>query len=160
MQRIYLITLAKLREDYLRAAAAEYEKRLGGYCQFQTLILESARLPERPALAEIQRALEWEGEQILQKIPHGCFKVALCVEGKVLTSEQLAQKLFENASFGSGQMAFIIGSSYGLSPAVKKACELKLSLSAMTFPHRLAHIMLLEQLYRGYTILAGRGYHK
>lgn len=160
MQRIFLVTMARLREDYLRAAAAEYEKRLKGHCSFETLTLEPVRLPERPAPAEVQRALEKEGALILQKIPPGCFKVALCVEGKALTSEQLARQLAENANYGSGQMAFIIGSSYGLSATVKQACELRLSMSAMTFPHRLAHIMLLEQLYRGYTILAGSEYHK
>lgn len=160
MQRIFLVTVGKLKEEYFKAAAAEYEKRLKGYCSFQQISLEPVRLKENPTPAEVQRALEKEGETILSKIPAGCFKVALCVEGRHFTSEQLAEQLQQNANFGSGKMAFIIGSSYGLSPAVKQVCNLKLSMSKMTFPHRLAQIMLLEQIYRGYTILRDTGYHK
>lgn len=160
MQKITLITVGRLKEDYLRIAAAEYQKRLSGYCVFTEQVLEPVRLSGSPSKAAISAALEKEGEDILAKLPRGCFKVALCVEGKQLTSEQLAEKIAENATFGGGQMAFIIGSSYGLAPKVKQACDLKLSMSAMTFPHRIAHIMLLEQLYRGFSILAGSKYHK
>lgn len=160
MQKILLITLGRLKEDYYRAAAAEYQKRLSGYCSFTELSLEPVRLSDHPSDAAIAAALEKEAGMIFEKLPRNCYKVALCVEGKQLTSELLAEKIKENAAFGGGQMAFIIGSSFGLSERVKQACDLRLSMSAMTFPHRLAQIMLLEQLYRGFTILSGSRYHK
>lgn len=160
MQKITLITVGKLKEDFFKAAAAEYQKRLLGFCNFNEIVIEQVRLSESPTDLEIKAALEKEGKQIIEKCPQNALKIALCVEGKKITSEKLAEIIQNNADFESGNIVFIIGSSCGLADSVKAFCNLKISMSDMTFPHRLAHIMLLEQIYRGYTIIAGKHYHK
>ena len=108
----------------------------------------------------IEKALEKEGKAILAAVPKGAEIVALCIEGKLLTSEELSGYLAEKAGSGSGSVAFVIGSSHGLAPCVKAAAQKKLSMSKMTFPHQLARVMLLEQLYRAFSIAAGTKYHK
>lgn len=155
-----LICTGKLKEDYLRSACAEYAKRLQGFCSFRPEELEAEKLPEEPSEAEIGAALEKEGKRILGKIPRNAYTVALCIEGKQLSSNELAQTLERIPNDGFGAAAFIIGSSYGLSDKVKEAAQLKLSMSKMTFPHQLARVMLLEQIYRAYTIINNRKYHK
>ena len=157
---ITLICVGKLKEDYLRNACAEYQKRLQGFCRFSVEELEPERLSENPSDAEITSALEKEGERILGKIPKGAYAAALCIEGKQQSSEELAQLMERIPNEGSGTAAFIIGSSYGLSHKVKSSAQLKLSMSKMTFPHQLARVMLMEQIYRAYTIINNRRYHK
>ncbi len=159
MLNLTLIAVGNLKEDYLRAAAAEYEKRLGGFCRPQVIQLKESRLPDSPSDAEIQAALDAEAKQILAAIPSRAYRIALCVEGNQLTSEELAKKL-EQVSASHGSVALIIGSSYGLSPQVKSACDLRLSVSKLTFPHQLMRVLLLETLYRSLTITAGKTYHK
>ena len=155
-----LICVGKLKEDYLRSACAEYAKRLQGFCRFSVEELEAERLPENPSEAETAAALEKEGERILAKIPRGAYTAALCIEGKQQSSEELAELLTNIPVQGNGAAAFIIGSSYGLSDKVKAAAQLRLSMSRMTFPHQLARVMLMEQIYRAYTIINNRRYHK
>ncbi len=160
MIKVTLLAMGKLKESYLRSAAAEYEKRLSGLCKFQCIELDPVRLPDHPSEAEIQTALETEGKRILAKIPAGAAVFPLCIEGKGCTSQELAAMVDRAALSGQGHLIFIIGSSYGLSDRVKQAGTRQLSMSRMTFPHQLARIMLLEQIYRAFKINEGSAYHK
>ena len=157
---VTLICMGRLKEDYLRAACAEYSKRLQAFCRFNVEELEAERLPDDPSQAEITAALEKEGDRIIGRIPRGAYTVALCIEGKQQSSEELAELLVNIPVQGNGTAVFIIGSSYGLSDKVKGAAQLKLSMSKMTFPHQLARVMLMEQVYRAYSIINNRHYHK
>lgn len=160
MMNISLICVGKPKEDYLRSACAEYEKRLGAFCRFSAEVIEPERLSDNPSESEIQAALQKEGDKILKKIPSGAYIVAMCIEGREMTSPRLADTLEKIPLSGFGSAAFVIGSSYGLCDRVKDASALKLSMSRMTFPHQLARVMLMEQIYRAYSILGNRRYHK
>ena len=157
---ITLICMGKLKEKFYISAAAEYEKRLKGYCRFQLLELPEVRLPEDPSPAEISAGLEKEAEMILAKIPKGAWFCTLTPEGKLLSSEALADKLKEVKLSGKSSACFLIGSSFGMAQRIKDKADFKLSMSPMTFPHHLARIMVLEQLYRAEAIQAGSKYHK
>ncbi|MBR3592579.1 MAG: 23S rRNA (pseudouridine(1915)-N(3))-methyltransferase RlmH [Clostridia bacterium] len=157
--KITLITLGKLKEKYLRDAVEEYAKRLSRYCKLDIIELSPVTLSDNPSQSEIDTALLKEAETIEKRIPDGSVVTALCVEGKSNTSEQLAEFVEKNTNEGKN-MCFIIGSSFGLSDTVKQKSNLKLSLSAMTFPHQLFRVMLLEQIYRAFKINEGSTYHK
>ena len=157
---ITLIAMGKLKEKFYLSAASEYEKRLKGYCHFQILELPEFRLPENPSPAEISAGLEKEADLILSKIPKGSWFCVLTPEGKVISSEALAEKVKEVKLSSKSSACFLIGSSFGMSPRVKAAADFKLSMGPMTFPHHLARIMVLEQLYRAEAIQAGSKYHK
>lgn len=159
MLTIKLITVGSLKEDYLRAAEAEYSKRLGGFCRFETINLKEARLPDSPSEGEISTALSKEARDIVAALPQRAYKIALCVEGKQLSSEALAEKI-ERISAEQSEICFIIGSSHGLSPEVKQICDLRLSVSELTFPHQLMRIIMLEVIYRSLNIIKGTRYHK
>lgn len=159
MMKLTVISPGKLKEKYLRDAADEYIKRLSRFCDLAIIEPEPYRLPEHPSSGQITTALENEADILLKKIPDNSFVIALCVEGKKLSSEQLATKVNELSALGR-PLTLIIGSSYGLSNRVKSRADLKLSMSDMTFPHQLFRIMLLEQLYRAFQINAGSEYHK
>ena len=159
MIKVKLIVLGSLKEKYLKDACKEYEKRLSRYCDLEICEIEPVRLPEKPSQSEIENALKKEAELINKKTPQNTRVVTLCVEGKLLSSENFADQIKTDASFGKN-ICFIIGSSYGLSPEIKKASDLKLSLSEMTFPHQLFRVMLLEQIYRAFKINEGSTYHK
>ena len=158
MININIICVGKLKEDYLRMACAEYEKRLGAFCKLKELT--PARLPENPNEAQIEAALADESERILSKISANEAVFALCIEGKELSSEGLSKEIEKCAVSGFGSLCFIIGGSHGLSPAVKNRSKFRLSMSPMTFPHQLARVMLLEQIYRSFMISNGGKYHK
>jgi 23S rRNA (pseudouridine1915-N3)-methyltransferase len=161
LQTITLIALGKLNAAYYREAAAEYAKRLGAFCRLRVVELPEEPIAEKNASqAVIDKALDKEAKAILAAVPRGAAVVALCIEGKPCTSEQLADWLQAKAVGGVSDVVFIIGSSHGLAQTVKTAAEKKLSMSAMTFPHQLARVMLLEQLYRAFSINAGTKYHK
>lgn len=160
MLNVKLICVGKMREKYYSDAFNEYAKRLGGYCRFECLELPEQRLGDAPSEAEIAAALEKEGAEILRAVPEGAWLVALCVEGKSLSSEDVARLLASRADSGRPRLCFVVGGSYGLSPAVKARAELRMSMSAMTFPHHLARVMLAEQIYRGFKINEGSRYHK
>ena len=160
MQAVTILAVGKLKEGYLRDAAAEYQKRLSAFCKLKIIEIDEERLPQDPSPALIQKTLEAEGRRILAKIPTQAYVVPLCIEGRQLPSEKLAEKLEALATSGCSQIVFIIGGSHGLADAVKARADFKLSMSEMTFPHQLARVMLLEQVYRAYSILTGTKYHK
>ena len=159
MLNVRFITLGTLKEAYLRDAAAEYEKRLGAFCKFDMIQLKEERLSDDPSQNEINTALERESEKIFAQIPPRAYVVAMCVEGKELSSPELAEKLDDVANRTS-DVCFIIGSSFGLSDSVKKRADLRLSVSKLTFPHQLMRVLLLEAVYRAFNIQKGTKYHK
>lgn len=160
MFAITLLAMGKLKERFYLSAAAEYEKRLRGLCSFQLLELPEYRLPEAPGPAQIAAGLEKEGEQILRRLPKSAWFCVLTPEGRSLSSEALADTLARVKLSGRPEAWFLIGSSFGIAPQIKERADLQLSMSAMTFPHHLARIMVLEQLYRAESIQAGSKYHK
>ena len=160
MFSITLITVGRLKEKFYVAAAEEYAKRIRAYARFDLVELPEQRLPEDPSGAQIEAGLKKEGEQILSKVPKGAWLCVLSPEGKMLSSEQLAAALSDIKSRGRSAACFVIGSSFGLAPEVKQKADLLLSMSKMTFPHHLARVMVLEQLYRAEAIQAGSKYHK
>ena len=159
MVNVKLITVGNLKESYLREAEAEYIKRLGGFCRFENISLKEAKLPENPSASEIEKALEAEAKQILSYLSPRAYKIALCIEGKQYTSEELSL-LVDRAAEERGEICLVIGSSHGLSESVKSACDLRLSFSKLTFPHQLMKIILLEAIYRAFNISKGTKYHK
>ena len=156
---VKLIALGNLKEGYLREAFSEYSKRLGGLCRFEMVELKEHKLPDSPSKSEIATALEEEGKRILALLPPRAYKIALCVEGKQLSSEELAAKIDEAAAHTS-EIIFVIGSSHGLSDKVKAACDMRLSISKMTFPHQLIRVVIAESIYRSFSIIKGTKYHK
>lgn len=160
MQKVSFICVGKLKEKFYAEAAAEYAKRLGRFCRLDILELPEERLPENPSPAQIEAALSKESDAIRGKLPLSAFVIAMCVEGEQRSSEELAQLMADCASRGGSHLVFLIGGSFGLHPSVKALAAVKLSMSPMTFPHHLARVMLLEQIYRAYQINAGAKYHK
>lgn len=160
MFSVQLICMGKLKEKFYLSAAAEYEKRMKGYCQFQLLELPETRLPDDPSPAQIAAGLEKEADLILSKLPKGAWLCVLTPEGRLLSSEALAKKLSDVKVSGKSSACFLIGSSFGIAPRMKEMADFRLSMSPMTFPHHLARIMVLEQLYRAEAIQAGSKYHK
>lgn len=161
MIRINLITVGKLKEKYWRDAAAEYIKRLGAFCKCEIVELNESRLSDDPSEKEILAALDSEAGAMEKYISlNSSFNIAMCIEGKQLPSEKLSAKFEECASRGASTINFFIGSSFGLAQSIKDRCDMRLSMSEMTFPHQLARIMLLEQVYRCFQISKGTKYHK
>ena len=159
MVSVKIITVGTLKEGYLRDASAEYAKRLSGFCKLTEVNLKEERLSDSPSDGEIKNALSKEGDAILAQMPKKAFKIALCVEGKQLSSEELAEKL-DTVAQTHGELCLVIGSSHGLDDKVKNACDMRLSVSKLTFPHQLMRVILLEAIYRGFNILKGTHYHK
>lgn len=159
MISVRIISTGSLKEEYLRGAVAEYAKRLSGYCKFSEVVLKESKLPDSPSEREIAAALDAEAKNILAEISPRAFKIAMCVEGKQLSSEAFARKI-SDVSMQASEIVFIIGSSHGLSDKVKSACDMRLSVSEMTFPHQLMKVMLMEGIYRAFNIIAGTKYHK
>ena len=160
MFNITLICMGKCKEKFYISAAEEYVKRLGGYCQFKLMELPEYRLPENPSETEIQMGLAREAEAIKKAIPKGAWFCTLTPEGRLLSSEELADTLKTVKNSGKSSACFLIGSSFGMDGSLKAMADLKLSMSKMTFPHHLARVMVLEQLYRAEAIQAGSKYHK
>lgn len=158
MLTVKLICIGKLKESYLRDAQAEYQKRLGAFCKIEVTELAEYRLPDNPSDAQIEKGLTEEGKAILAKASGTL--IPMCIEGKMLSSTQLADRIAKIALEGESTLSFIIGGSFGLSDEVKSRGSLKLSMSPMTFPHQLARVMLLEQIYRAFQINVGGKYHK
>ena len=157
---ITLITMGKLKEKFYLSAAEEYCKRLKGYCSFQLIELPEHRLPDDPSPAEISAGLEKESELFFSKIPKGAWFCVFTPEGKVLSSEAFADMLKDVKLSGKSSACFLIGASFGMAQRVKNRADFKLSMGPMTFPHHLARIMVLEQIYRAEAIQAGSKYHK
>ena len=158
-QTVRFITVGNLKESYLREAAAEYKQRLSGMCRVEEIELKEVKLPEDPSESEIKKALPEEAKAILAAIPPRSFPVALCVEGKQMSSPDLSRKL-ESVTAECGTLCFIIGSSHCLAPEVKSAAKMRLSVSELTFPHQLMRVILYEAVYRCYQIAKGSRYHK
>lgn len=156
---VNFIAMGKIKESFYREACAEYLKRLGGYASAKMIEPDPVDLPQNPSQALIDKALAKEAEKISESTKSG-FTVAMCIEGKTLSSEQLAQKLDELANRGVSTVNFVVGSSFGLSEEFKRSADLRLSMSPMTFPHSLARVMLIEQVYRAYSIINNAKYHK
>ena len=159
MQRITVLCVGKLKEKFYADAAAEYIKRLSRYCKIEVTELPETRLPEDPSPAEIKKALATEANAIRQKLEGGAV-VAMCIEGQTCSSEALSKKLAAFALEGKSKVTFLIGGSFGLDETLKKQADWRLSMSPMTFPHHLARVMLLEQIYRACQIAEGTRYHK
>ncbi len=159
MANITLITVGTLKESYLKDAVGEYKKRLSQYARVDEVNIKEEKISNEDDPSEIRRALESEADKIIAAIPKGASKIALCVEGKQYDSVALAG-LIGRMCDESGKIALIIGSSHGLSDRVKRECDVRLSVSALTFPHQLMRVVLYEALYRSFTILAGKKYHK
>ena len=157
---ITLIVMGKLKEKFYLSASEEYQKRLKGYCSFKIIELPEHRLPDDPSPAEIQAGLDKEAELIFQKIPKNSWLCIFTPEGRILSSEEFAGKLKDVKNSGKSSACFLIGSSFGISQKVKDKADFKLSMGKMTFPHHLARIMVLEQIYRAEAIQAGSKYHK
>ena len=160
MFSITVIAVGKLKEPFYLAAAKEYATRLQAFGKLQLLELPEYRLPDNPSAAEIQKGLTKEAEAIRAKIPRGSWVCVLTPEAAQQSSEQLAQTIKQVKLSGKSSACFILGSSFGLDESVKRGADCRLSMSKMTFPHHLARIMLLEQIYRAESIQAGTKYHK
>ena len=159
MMNVNLVAFGKLKEKFFRDACEEYVRRLSAYAKITVKELEPAFLPKEPSRTLIDAALESEAEKLRGALKNG-YKIALCVEGKQLSSEELALKLEKLGGEGISAVDFIVGSSYGLSENFKKECDFRLSMSPMTFPHELARVMLAEQIYRAFSIIGNSKYHK
>lgn len=159
MIKIDVICVGLDKEPYYKDACAEYSKRLGRYCDLAVTVLKDEPAPDNPSDADISAVLYKEGQRILRAIPGRNLCVALCVEGKELSSEDFSSFVSDCSNNYPG-ITFIIGGSYGLDSRVKDLCKFRLSFSKMTFPHRLMRLILLEQIYRAFTISHGEKYHK
>lgn len=159
MLNVNIICVGKLKESYLRGAVEEYSKRMKPLCKLSIVELQEERVGENPSPAEIKKTVDAESDRILQKLGKSDYVVAMCIEGKNISSEELSRKLEEIQQL-AGTVDFIIGGSWGLSDALKARADFKLSMGRMTFPHQLFRVMLLEQIYRAFQISKGTKYHK
>ncbi len=156
---VNVICVGKIKEDYFIKATAEFEKRLSRFCNFNVIVLPDKAIPDNASKSEEEIVLKKEGEEILKKIGKSDIVVAMCIEGKELSSTELAEKI-RGFQMQSSTIDFVIGGSLGLSVEVKNRADFKLSMSRMTFPHRIARLMLEEQIYRAFKINANETYHK
>ena len=158
--RVRVIAVGKLKEKFFTDAAAEYVKRLGRFAKVECVQVADRRIPEHASRAQEEQVLAQEGGDILDKIGPQAYVVALCVEGEKLDSVAFSKKQSPHATAGRSALTFVIGGSLGLSDAVKRRADLRLSFSDMTFPHQLMRVILLEQVYRAFKIAANETYHK
>lgn len=159
MMNVTVIAVGKLKESYLRDGCREYIKRLGAYAKINIIEISEERCEDNPSSAEIDNVISREGERICAKIPKGAVVIPLCIEGREYASPEFA-RLIEQQAMQTSSLCFIIGGSYGLSDSVKMLGKNKLSFGKMTLPHQLARMVLLEQIYRGFSILNNSKYHK
>lgn len=160
MVKIKIICVGSLKEKFLQEAFNEYKKRLAAFCKFELIELDEYKLKNNPSNADIQTGLSIEAEKILAKVSANTYVISLCIEGEQRSSEAFSQKLQEVSTYKTSEIAFIIGSSFGLADVVKNRSDLLFSLSKMTFPHQLARVMLCEQIYRAFQIASSGRYHK
>jgi 23S rRNA (pseudouridine1915-N3)-methyltransferase len=155
-----IIAVGKIKERFYTEALSEYSKRLSKYVKLEVLEVADEKTPDQASEREEAQILDKEGQRILSKIPQNAYVVALAIEGKMLTSEGLSEKLAELGLRGDSHVAFVIGGSLGLAPSVMERADFKLSFSKMTFPHQLMRVILLEQIYRAMRIMRNEPYHK
>ena len=158
--QIRIISVGKVREQYLKLAIDEFSKRLSKYCSLELIEVDDEKAPENLSEKQMQIVKDKEGEKILSKIKETSYVITLEINGKQLSSEEFAHALSSLAVEGKSNITFVIGGSLGLSDAVSKRSDYKLSFSKMTFPHQLMKVILLEQVYRGFRIISGAPYHK
>lgn len=158
--RITLITVGKIKEKYLRDAIAEYSKRLSRYCKLEIVEVADEKTPDQASEAVEENIRNKEGERILKHIRDDMYVITLEIGGKMLSSEEFADKINSLGLQGKSSIAFVIGGSIGLGKEVLRRSDYALSFSKMTFPHQLMRVILLEQVYRGYRIINGEPYHK
>ena len=159
MIQLTVITVGTLKEDYLKEAVAEYKKRLSQFARVDEINIKEQLIHNEDDSTEIAKALDSEADKIISAIPKDSYKIALCVEGKQYDSVALAN-IISDAADATGKISVVIGSSHGLSERVKAECKLRLSVSKMTFPHQLMRVIIMESLYRSFSIIAGKRYHK
>ena len=160
MISVNIICIGSLKEKYFKDGIAEYSKRLKAFCKFNIIELDEHKLPQNPKDSEINQGVLVEGEKIKAKISKNSYIISMCVEGKIISSEELAQKIQTVSLDGFSTVDFIIGGSFGLSKDIKNMSNFKMSMSKMTFPHQLARLILSEQIYRAFQISSGGKYHK
>ena len=160
MVNVTFVCVGKMKEPHYIAAFEEYRKRLGAYCKFSLTEIAEQRLPESPSEKEIAAALEKEAAEIEKALPAGAYTVAMCVEGRQISSVEFAERIAEWTNAGRSRLCFLVGGSCGLAGRIKTCADLRLSMSEMTFPHHLFRVMLAEQVYRAFNILEGGRYHK
>lgn len=160
MLNINIICIGKIKEKYWTQAIEEYKKRLSAFCKFHIIELDEEKIKNNPSNSDIEKTLNAEGKRIISKIPKGSYTVAMCIEGKIISSEELSKKIDEIALNSFSTINFIIGGSWGLSDEVKNASLFRLSMSKMTFPHQMARVVLCEQIYRAFEISTNGKYHK
>lgn len=158
--KITIVAVGKLKEKYLKQGIEEYLKRLSAYAKVDIVEVADEKAPENMSEAEMTDVKQKEGERILSKVGNDTYVITLEIDGKMLSSEQLAAKMDELATYGKSKVAFVIGGSLGISGAVQNRSDLALSFSKMTFPHQMMRLVLLEQVYRGFRIMRGEPYHK
>lgn len=158
--KITIIAVGKIKERFYTEALSEYSKRLSKYVKLEVLEVADEKTPDQASEREEAQILDKEGQRILSKIPQNAYVVALAIQGKMLTSEGLSEKLAELGLRGDSHVAFVIGGSLGLAPSVLERADFKLSFSKMTFPHQLMRVILLEQIYRAMRIMRNEPYHK
>ena len=158
--KIKIVTVGKLKEKYLKDGIAEYSKRLSRFANLEMIELADEKTPDRASNSENQKILELEGTRILSKIGDRDFVIVLAIEGKSLSSEQFSKQLEQAPINGFSTLTFVIGGSLGLSPQVKKRANLSISFGRLTLPHQLMRLVLVEQIYRAFTIQQGSPYHK
>ena len=157
---ISIIAVGKLKENYLKEGIAEYSKRLSRYCKLQIFEVPDEKAPENISKKEMETVKNKEGDFIDKYLREGSYKIALTIDGKMFSSEELSTEIGSIGLNGTSHIIFIIGGSLGLSNNIIKKCDLELSFSKMTFPHQLMRLILLEQLYRSFKIISGETYHK
>ena len=160
MLAVKFVCVGRMREKFYIDAFSEYTKRLQSLCKFEIVEPAEQRLSENPSDKEVKAALDREAQDIMKAIPNDAYVVAMCVEGKQMPSEGMAELISARENSGKPKLCFVIGGSFGLADSVKARADMKLSMSKMTFPHHLARVMLIEQLYRGFKINEGSRYHK
>lgn len=160
MLTVKFICVGRMREKFYIDAFSEYTKRLQSLCKFEIVEPAEQRLSENPSDKEVKAALDKEAQDIMKAIPNDAYVVAMCVEGKQIPSEGMGELIAARENSGKPRLCFVIGGSFGLADSVKQRADMKLSMSKMTFPHHLARVMLIEQLYRGFKINEGSRYHK
>jgi len=158
--QIDILCVGKIKERFFRDALEEYKKRLSRYCKVTEIEVADEKTPDEASETEVRQIKEKEGTRLLSKIQESAYVIALAIEGKSLSSEELAEKLGSLAINGQSHLQFVIGGSLGLSPEVLSRADMKLSFSKMTFPHQLMRVILAEQIYRSYRILRNEPYHK
>lgn len=159
MINVTVVAVGKLKESYLRDGCSEYIKRLGAYSRINVIEVDEEKSPDNPSPSQIASIIRKEGERIIKKLPKGAVVIPLCIEGIEYSSPDFS-RLIENISMKSSGICFVIGGSFGLSDEVKSLGKNKLSFGKMTLPHQLARMVLLEQVYRAFSISNNSKYHK